>query len=52
MQVVKKDIDQLNATLTITIEPIDYEEKVVKELKNIRQKANIPASVQVWCLHR
>ncbi len=42
MQVVKKDIDQLNATLTITIEPIDYEEKVVKELKNIRQKANIP----------
>ncbi len=42
MQVVKKDIDQLNATLTITIEPSDYEENVAKELKNIRHKANIP----------
>ncbi len=42
MQVVKKDIDQLNATLTITIEPSDYEANVAKELKTIRQKANIP----------
>lgn len=42
MQVVKKDIDQLNATLTITIEPADYTEKVAKQLKDIRHKANIP----------
>ncbi len=42
MQVIKTDIDQLNATLSITIEPADYQEKVAKELKTIRQKANIP----------
>lgn len=42
MQVVKKDIDQLNAVLTITIEPADYQENVAKQLKDIRHKANIP----------
>lgn len=42
MQVVKKDTDQLNAVLTLTIEPADYEEKVAKQLKDIRHKANIP----------
>lgn len=42
MQITKKEIDQLNAKLTLVVEPVDYEEKVAKELKNIRQKANIP----------
>ncbi|MBR1928936.1 MAG: trigger factor [Paludibacteraceae bacterium] len=42
MQVTKTDIDQLNAKLSIVIEPQDYEEKVQKELKDIRRKANVP----------
>ena len=32
----------LQAVLTLTIEPADYQEAVQKELKQIRQKANIP----------
>lgn len=42
MQVVKKEIDQLNATITVTVEPADYQENVAKQLKEIRRKANIP----------
>ena len=42
MQVTRTDIDQLNATLTITIEPADYQEKVESQLKDIRRRANIP----------
>ncbi len=42
MQVNKTDIDALNATLTVVVEPQDYEEKVQKQLKDIRRKANIP----------
>lgn len=42
MQVVKKEIDQLNATVTVTVEPADYQENVAKQLKDIRRKANIP----------
>ena len=42
MQITKTDIDQLNAKLTLVVEPADYEEKVAKELRNIRQKAQIP----------
>ena len=32
----------LQAVLTLTIEPADYQEKVQKDLKQIRQKANVP----------
>ena len=42
MQITKTDIDQLNAKLTLVVEPADYEEKVAKELRTIRQKAQIP----------
>lgn len=42
MKIQKTDIDKLNATLTITVEPQDYEEKVAKQLKDIRHRANIP----------
>ena len=42
MQVNKTDIDALNAKLTVVIEPQDYEEKVQKQLKDIRRRANIP----------
>ncbi|MBR1564008.1 MAG: trigger factor [Paludibacteraceae bacterium] len=42
MNVTKTDIDQLNARLTVVVEPQDYEKKVQKQLKDIRRKANIP----------
>lgn len=42
MNVTRKDIDQLNAMLTISVEKADYEEKVEKSLRNYRKKANIP----------
>ncbi len=42
MQITKTDIDALNAKITLVVEPVDYEEKVAKELKSIRQRAQIP----------
>ncbi|MBR1809509.1 MAG: trigger factor [Paludibacteraceae bacterium] len=42
MQVNRTDIDALNARLTVVVEPQDYEEKVQKQLKDIRRRANIP----------
>ncbi|HLP05640.1 MAG TPA: trigger factor [Paludibacter sp.] len=42
MNIVKNDLDQNNATLTLRIEKTDYEEKVDKSLRNLRKKANIP----------
>lgn len=42
MQVQKTDIDQLDAMLTVTVEPADYQDKVAQQLKDIRRKANIP----------
>ena len=42
MNIVRKDIDQSNATLTLRIEKADYAEKVQKTLRDYRKKANIP----------
>lgn len=42
MQVVKTDIDALNATLTITVEAADYQEEVEKQIIEFRKKANMP----------
>jgi len=42
MNIVRKDINGVNATLTLQIEKNDYQEKVEKTLRNYRQKANIP----------
>ena len=42
MNVVRKDVDANNAILTISIEKADYAEKVNKQLKDLRKKANIP----------
>ena len=42
MQVKQSEIKDLQAVLTLTIEPADYQDAVQKELKQIRQKANIP----------
>ncbi|MDD2286077.1 MAG: trigger factor [Paludibacter sp.] len=42
MNIVRKDIDNSNATITISIEKADYAEKVEKTLREYRKKANIP----------
>ena len=42
MQINQSEMKDLQAVLTLTIEPADYQEAVQKELKQIRQKANIP----------
>lgn len=42
MQVNQTELKDLQAVLTLTIEPADYQEAVQKELKQFRQKANIP----------
>lgn len=42
MNVTLKNIDGANALASVRIEKADYQEKVEKSLKNIRQKANIP----------
>ena len=42
MNIVRTDIDAVNATLTVHIEKNDYAEKVEKKLREYRKKANIP----------
>lgn len=42
MQITKTDIDQLNATLNLHVEPADYQEAVEKEIIDIRKRATIP----------
>lgn len=42
MNVTRKNIDDLNAVLTVEINEGDYKDKVVKALDDYRKKANIP----------
>lgn len=42
MNIVRKDLDQSNAVVTLRIEKVDYAEKVDKTLRDHRKKANIP----------
>ncbi len=42
MNIERKDIDGVSATITMQIEKNDYQEKVEKTLRSYRQKANIP----------
>lgn len=42
MNIVRKDLDQSNALLTVCIEKADYAEKVDKTLRDYRKRANIP----------
>ena len=42
MNITKKDIDSLNAVLTVEISTDDYSEKVTKILNDYRKTANIP----------
>ena len=42
MNIVKENVDALNAVLTVKIDKNDYEEKVANTLKEYRRKAKIP----------
>ncbi|MFT5858934.1 MAG: trigger factor [Flavobacteriaceae bacterium] len=42
MNVVREDIDALNAVLKITVKSEDYQEKVDEALKNYKKKVNMP----------
>lgn len=42
MNIVKTDIDKLNAELNITVGPADYEERVNSALKRIQKQAALP----------
>ena len=42
MNIVRKDLDSTNATITLSITKADYAEKVDKTLRDYRKKANIP----------
>lgn len=42
MNVTKEQVNDLNALLTVKIEPADYKEKVESKLKDYRKRANIP----------
>ena len=42
MQFSRTDIDALNVVVKLTVEPQDYQEKVEKQLKEIRRRADIP----------
>lgn len=42
MNITRENIDDLNATLTISVEKADYEATVNDVLKNYRKKANMP----------
>lgn len=42
MNIVREDIDNLNAVVKIKVSPEDYEEKVESRLRDLRKRANIP----------
>jgi FKBP-type peptidyl-prolyl cis-trans isomerase (trigger factor) len=42
MKIEQSELKDLNGVVTITIEPADYQEEVAKELKQVRQKAQMP----------
>ena len=42
MNIERKNINEVSATITLQVEKNDYQEKVEKTLRNYRQKANIP----------
>lgn len=42
MNVSQTNIDKVNATITVSVDKVDYQEKVEKTLKDFRKRANIP----------
>jgi len=42
MKIEQSEIKDLKAVITLTLEPADYQEEVSKQLKQVRQKAQMP----------
>ena len=42
MKIEQSELKDLKAVITVTIEPADYQEEVAKQLKQVRQKAQMP----------
>jgi len=42
MNITKHDIDNLNAEITISVTPIDYESRVSEGIKKVQRQANMP----------
>lgn len=42
MKIERKDVDSMNATLTVNVAKADYEEGVNKQLKEMRKRSNMP----------
>ena len=42
MDIKKKDVDALNAVVTVVISKEDYQDKVAKVLNNYKKTANVP----------
>jgi len=42
MKIEQSELKDLKAVVTLTIEPADYQEEVAKQLKQVRQKAQMP----------
>ena len=42
MKIEQSELKDLKAVVTMTIEPADYQEEVAKQLKQVRQKAQMP----------
>lgn len=42
MNISLQNVDKVSALLTVKIEKADYQEKVEKSLKTIRQRVNMP----------
>ena len=42
MKIEQSELKDLTAVVTLTIEPVDYQDEVAKQLKQVRQKAQMP----------
>ena len=42
MNISLQNVDKVSAVLTVQIEKADYQEKVEKSLKTLRQRVNMP----------
>src|SRR5204863_9529861 len=42
MNIIKHDIDSLNAEIKISVNPSDYETKVAEGIKKVQKQANMP----------
>ena len=42
MKIEQSELKDLTAVVTLTIEPADYQDEVAKQLKQVRQKAQMP----------